>query len=160
MINTLEEKFRTMDIQAELKLSIMGGLFSLDGSGKFFKDTKRSAKSAKASLISSFSTEYEQISITSTEIRNLIDQDALEQIEATHVVVGIQWGGNVFISVEDNNYNDQDKQVVEGNLNAKLQMIAAQISGNAQVKIDEKVRNELSKYNFEIYGDILPETVS
>ena len=159
MVNTLEEKFRTLDIQAELKLSIMGGLFDLEGSGKFFKDTKRSGKSAKASLVSSFSTEYEQMSITGTEVRNLVDLDALEQIDATHVVVGIQWGGNVIISVEDTNYDDQDQQKIEGNMQAQLQMLATQISGSATVKIDEKQRIALSKYNFEIYGDFVAETV-
>ena len=159
MVNTLEEKFRTLDIQAELKISIMGGLFDLEGSGKFFKDTKRSAKSAKASLISSFSTEYEQMSITGTEVRNLVDLDVLEEIDATHVVVGIQWGGNVIISVEDTNYDDQDQQIIEGNLNVHLQLLATQISGSATVKIDEKQRNALGKYSFEIYGDIVADTV-
>ncbi|KAJ6223142.1 hypothetical protein RDWZM_001687 [Blomia tropicalis] len=110
LMDTLSEKFRVMDISGELKVSILSGLFKLQGSGRYFKDTKKSYKSAKASLIQSISTEYEEISITDKNIKTLVNMDVLEQIDATHVVVGIQWGGKVLISVEDTNSENIEKK--------------------------------------------------
>ncbi|CAG2176270.1 unnamed protein product, partial [Oppiella nova] len=94
MLNTYKDKFHTLDITAELKLSILTGLIKLEGSAKFFNDKKQSYRSAKSSLIHSMTTCYDQIVIHNTELKPMIDLDVLEQIDATHVVVGIQWGGN------------------------------------------------------------------
>ena len=144
LLNTFEEKFQNLDVSAEMKLSILGGLIELKGSGRFFKDTKRSAKSAKASLVQTFSTAFDQISISSTSVKQSIDLDVLAQIDATHVVVGIQWGGHVFVSVEDVNADNQDQQKIQGSLGAKMRLIAGTFSGNAKVDLNEKEKNELS----------------
>ncbi len=90
LLNSYEEKFQALDISAELKLSILGGLIELKGSGRYFKNTKQSAKTEQASLINSFSTSYEEISITESNIQLLVNFDIFDQIDATHVVVGIQ----------------------------------------------------------------------
>ncbi|CAG2165607.1 unnamed protein product [Oppiella nova] len=119
MLNTYKEKFNTLDITAEIKLSMLTGLIKLEGSAKFFNDKKQSYRSAKASLIHSMTTCYDHIVIHNTELKPMIDLDVLEQIDATHVVVGIQWGGNVFISIEDTNSDEQDNTKVEGNLRAE-----------------------------------------
>ena len=109
MVNTFSEKFNQLDISASLKLSILSGLLSFEGSGKYFKETKTSAKSAMATFINSVSTQYERINIFTRPAKNIIDFDILENIPATHVVVGIQYGGNVFVSVEDTNVDSEVK---------------------------------------------------
>ena len=81
--NSYKDKFNSLDISGELKLSILGGLFKLSGSGTYFTDTKKSSRSAEASLIDSFSTEYEKISITDSTVQPLINLDVLQQIDAT-----------------------------------------------------------------------------
>lgn len=159
MINTLEEKFNLLDVSASLKVSVMGGLFSLEGSGKFFKDTKKSYKSAKATLIHSITTKYEQINMIASAISQKIDLAALNDIDSTHVVVGIQWGGNAFVSVEDSNQNNDDVQVIEGKLSAELEKLSLKISGDAKVNVTEEERKKYSKFSFEIYGDVLPDKV-
>ena len=159
LLNTFEEKFQTLDVSAEVKLSVMGGLFELEGSGRYFKDTKKSAKSAKASIIQSFLTTYDQVSITDSAVNPLVNDDVLAQIDATHVVVGIQWGGNVFISVEDLNQDNRDVQKVEGNLGVKIQLLAASLSGHGLVNVSDADKSELNKFSFEIYGDLLPDSV-
>lgn len=100
-LNTLTEKLQSLDVQAGLKLSVLGGLIEVSGSGKYVKDTLHSTKSAKVSVANFVTTEYEQINIVGLDVRKLIDLDVLAKIDATHVVVGIQWGGNVIVSVED-----------------------------------------------------------
>ena len=40
-----------------------------------------------------------------------------------------------------------------------MRLIAATLSGNAKVDINEKEKNELSKFSFELYGDLVPDHV-
>ena len=123
------------------------------------KDTKKSARSAKASIVQSLSTTYDQVSITDSAVNPLVNDDVLAQIDATHVVVGIQWGGNVIISVEDLNQDNRDAQKVEGNLGVKIKLLAASLSGKGLVNVSDSDKNELNKFSFEIYGDLVPESV-
>ena len=156
--NKLDEKFNMMDISASLKVSVMSGLFTLEGSGKFFKDTKKSAKSAKATLMHSITTKAERVNMYSSAIDQVIDRRALNDIDCTHVVVGIQWGGNAFISVEDSNQEDKDTQIIEGSLKAHMDKWI-KIDGAASVNFSEGERKEFSKFSFEIFGDVLPDEV-
>ena len=43
--DSYEEKFHKLDVQAELKVSVLGGLFKLEGSGKYLSDQKQSKMS-------------------------------------------------------------------------------------------------------------------
>ncbi|KAI2804069.1 hypothetical protein BLOT_008214 [Blomia tropicalis] len=87
--------------------------------------------------------------------------DVLEQIDATHVVVGIQWGGKVLISVEDTNSENIDKEEIEGNLAGKIKGLTSlfNVEGNLDGNIADEMKEELNKFSFEIFGDILPTLV-
>lgn len=155
-LNTLDEKLSALSVAAELKISVLCGLIQVGGSGKFVNDKKHSSKSVQVSLAANMLTEYEHVDFTNKNERKLIDMDILAEVDATHVVVGVQWGGNVFISVEDSNYEGSEYQSVQGSLSAKLEMLFASVSVGGSVSVNETLKNEVSKYSFEIYGDILP----
>src|SRR4051794_25438870 len=42
--DTYKEKFNKLDVGAELKLSVLAGLFTLEGSGKYLNDVKESLR--------------------------------------------------------------------------------------------------------------------
>lgn len=158
---SLNDKFKALDVSASLQLSVMSGMFELGGSGHYLKNTKTSAKSARGSLVQTFSTVYEEISITEEDLMTFINMDILQQIDATHVVIGIQWGGHVMVSVEDANNEGEDKRVIEGQLSIQMKKMSSilSLSGEGKVNITDSERNELNKFDFEIYGDVLPKTV-
>lgn len=158
-LNTLSEKLTSLDVQAGFKLSVLFGLVQVSGSGKYVRDTQHSSKSVKVSVATFITTEFEQIDIAGIDGRRLIDLDILAKIDATHVVVGIQWGGNVIISVEDSNSESRDKETVVGSLAGKLELALASISVDGSVAIDDEQRKELSQFSFELYGDILPDHI-
>src|SRR5436190_7499266 len=49
--DSYKEKFKKLDIGAELKLSVLMGLITLEGSGKYLSDVKESLRSVKGTLI-------------------------------------------------------------------------------------------------------------
>lgn len=158
-LNTLTEKLQSLDVQAGFKLSVLSGLIEVSGSGRYVKDTQRSTKSAKVSVANFVMTEYEQFDVAGIDARKLINLDILAKIDATHVVVGIQWGGNVIVSVEDYNTEDKDKEVITGSLAGKLSMAVASIGIDGSVDISDEDKKELNQFSFELYGDILTNEV-
>ncbi|KAG4078616.1 hypothetical protein HA402_015206 [Bradysia odoriphaga] len=157
MLDTLDEKLNILSVGASAKLSILGGLIQASGSGQFISDKKQRTESVKVSIANLIKTEFEQINLTGQEERKLIDLEVLEKLDVTHVVVGIQWGGNVFISVEDSNSAGVDQQIVKGSLGGKLEMLFASVSLDGSVSLTNEELREYSKFSFEIYGDVLPE---
>ena len=155
--NSLDNKFTMMDISASLKLSILGGLFKLEGSGKYFEDSKKTSKSEKVTMIQSASTCYEALSITDKKMNDSINWDVLDKVEATHVVVGIQWGGDVFVSVENQESEEGENEKVEGHLGIEFNKLAFAISGQADVPVKDEWKKKFSEFNFELFGDILPK---
>ncbi|XP_037044137.1 neoverrucotoxin subunit beta-like [Bradysia coprophila] len=155
-LNTLNEKLQNLNVQAGFKLSVLFGLIEVSGSGKFFSDKQQSTRSAKVSVANFVTTQFEKIEISGEAGRKFINQDILKKIDATHVVVGIEWGGNVIVSVEDYNSENKDKQTVQGSLGGKLEMLVGSISVNGEVSIDEQELKQFSQFSFELYGDVLP----
>ena len=159
--NTFKEKFDNFDISAELRVSILSGMLELEGSGKYFKDKKKIEKSTKVSLIQSFSTVVQSISFTDERIKELVDINMLTRLSnlATHVVAKIQWGGKVCISVEDTNFEDKEKQEIEGSLKLKINNIMNFISGSGSgsVGISQVDRKKMENFLFDIIGDIVPD---
>ena len=140
-----EEKLKRLELTAQLKLSAMLDLIQLEGSGKFLKIEKRSSRVAMAALFQTITTKYEEISITNVKFQDLVDFDLLDKINATHVVIAIQWGGKMIVTVQDTNINYEDTLEIEGRLGVNLQAWSAQISGDASIQFTDKEKNEMKK---------------
>ena len=106
------EKLHKITVEAQLKLSVLCGLFSLDGSGKYLSTQKDSSKSSSADLFYKMTTVYEELDIAKLS-REEINKNCLK-LEATHVVVGIKWGANVIGSFEYEAKNGETKQDIKG----------------------------------------------
>ena len=62
--DSLEEKFSNLNVEAELKLTLMCGLLSLEGSAKYLGEQKKSFKSVKGSLIYNIKTKHQSLSLS------------------------------------------------------------------------------------------------
>ncbi|XP_054162845.1 cytolytic toxin-alpha-like [Oppia nitens] len=158
----MNDKFDHVNVQAQLKLSFIGGLVTVEGSAKYLKDEKKSSKSARLSVIQSVKTRYESINILDVSFKDIINLDALKVIDVTHIVVGVQYGGRVIATFEDNNELEESKISIEGNLKAQIKGIADQLaaaSGAAGAGIQSINASNVAKFSLEIFGDILPKSL-
>jgi hypothetical protein len=96
----ISEKFHKLSVNAELQLSVLAGMINLQGSGKYLQEEKASAKVSRMTLLYSIMTKSERISISNLELKEIIDLNTIDSFEATHVVVGIDWGANCTITSE------------------------------------------------------------
>lgn len=94
--NSKSEKFSSLDISAELSLSLVCLPIEISGSGKYFQETKKDFHSQCMSLI--YSCRTVETSINYRHLKDYIDLGGLRKIQegeipATHVITSITWGG-------------------------------------------------------------------
>ncbi|XP_054167742.1 uncharacterized protein LOC128965114 [Oppia nitens] len=170
MANSLLDKFNELDIDAGLQLSYISKSIEiqLDGSGKYLQHSKHNARSARVALIESINTRFESLSLTDQGLKTLINLDALSRFDVTHILVGIQWGGKLVLQVEDTNQSNDDQLIVQGSLYANItntmlnisgNISSISISGNASINYTDTSLSNITRYSFELFGDILPDIV-
>ncbi|XP_054161244.1 cytolytic toxin-alpha-like [Oppia nitens] len=150
-----------MDIGASLKMSILVGMIKigLSGSAHFLSETKTNYRYAKVSVIQKMKTKEESININDESLKPLIDMKLLDKIDATHVVVGKVFGGNVIVSVENKNEENKDVYQLEGRLAADIKLNFLDISGGVDGSTKIKNITKLNTYDFKIVGDIIPDAM-
>jgi hypothetical protein len=155
--DSYEKKFESLNVQGELKLSVLCGMCKLEGSGKYLSDQKQSKKSVKGSVIYKITTKVENFNISFDGIRELINFNSLDMPDATHVVVGITWGANVVATFEYNNNENHSKETIEGVLKATMRKVVLKISGSASVQFDKAEIDLQKNLSIKFFGDVLAQ---
>ncbi|CAF1523415.1 unnamed protein product, partial [Rotaria sordida] len=153
--NTFEEKFDKLSLQVQLKVSVLARLFILEGSGKYLSNEKESHKSVKCTLIYNRRTKYEDFNVSNENLKELISYDALKIRDATHIVTGITWGGNVFISFEFENKENRLKKDIEGILRVNMEKLKILIGGDGPVQFSEDENKLKTSLSIKFFGDIV-----
>ena len=156
-LNTFQSKFHKLDVEAQLKVSVLCGLVKLEGSGKYLTDKKESFKSVKGSLIYEITTKFEFFELSNESIREIISYKSLENNEATHVVTGIKWGANAIASFEYSNEESSDKTLIEGNLEAIINALKFTISGGARADFNEGQNRLKSSLSIKFFSDMVAQ---
>ncbi|KAF9926035.1 hypothetical protein BGZ65_007466, partial [Modicella reniformis] len=157
---TYREKFEAFEINGNLKLNILANLVTLNAQGKYLTTEKKSSKSVKVSMSYAVQMKLDRINIRSDMIREYVNTKALDDPEATHVVTGIQWGGNIMCSFEQSLNEGDDEMEVKGSL------LAACNSAKFGVELDGGLTEETERSNknmsirISILGDIVPKADS
>eukprot|EP00092_Neocalanus_flemingeri_P006869 GFUD01007415.1.p1 GENE.GFUD01007415.1~~GFUD01007415.1.p1 ORF type:complete len:375 (+),score=73.71 GFUD01007415.1:155-1126(+) len=151
----IETKFKTLGIEPELQISILSGLVQASGSSCYLNEEKKSNSSASMSLVYKTKTVSEEV--FPRQVRNKIDTDVFKPkngipLEATHVVVGIDWGMTQTITCEYQNSGSEDIGKAEGLIKEKLEILKEVFSGaNSDGKFME---TEEADFLFYTNGDI------
>lgn len=153
--DTFTEKFSKLDVKAELQVSVLCGLLTLEGSGCYLNDEKTSARSVKSSLLYNLKTKEESVNVYHEELKDAFSIDAINSGMGTHIVVGISWGANCLLSCEYRNSESRDNKEIEGNLTAQLKTASLAISGHAGVHFTNTDQD--INFDIRIFGDVLPQ---
>ena len=108
------EMLQRLSVEKQLKLSVLSGLVSLDGSAKYLQTQNADLRTSSADLFYKITTVYEEVDIAKLSADE-INKKCL-QTDATHVVVGIKWGANVIVSFKYKAKDDELKQEIQGKL--------------------------------------------
>ena len=89
--------FNKLNIDGTMKVSLMAGLISIEGSAKYLNQTKTNSRTVRVTHLLHMKTKKQHLHINMTDLSNYFLSDALQNSNATHCVIGITWGANVVI---------------------------------------------------------------
>lgn len=152
-----KEKFKALDINGHLKLSILAEIIELSAQAKYLTSEKQSSTAVHFSFSYSVSTVLERIEILSKEISALINLETLKNTDATHIVTGMQWGARMICSFEHLMKEGESKTEIEGELSSSFERL--KFIGNAKdtLKKHETESTKEMSVTINIFGDIVPK---
>ena len=158
--DSLNEKASQLDIDAGLKLSLLGGLVHVEGAAKFVNDHKSSKHQARVSLKYKSTTKLEQL--TMDQLGKFDYDDVFEKDIATHVVTAILYGADAFFMFDRDIGKDENIKTIQGKLKVEVGGLPGlknlAIGGEGAVDIHIADKDETDKIKCKFYGDlILPQ---
>lgn len=157
MSDSLCEKFNKLNFDAELTASFLGGLVSVSGSGHYLSQAKPSAHLQQASVICKIKTVSETLRIRNDKLLAILDLDALEHNEATHVITGIQWGARSVVTVKSERNTSDDILEFGGMLGAdrgsmkafKSSEPSSTLKGETTKQLKEEPENQMKDQSIQ-----------
>ncbi|XP_038059614.1 uncharacterized protein LOC119730688 [Patiria miniata] len=160
MSDSIQEKFSKLNVEAELQVSVLAGLIKLSGSGSYLEEERKSARAQSMSLIYKLRTVNEEIMLCQN--KDKIDLDILspsngQTVNATHVVVAINWGALCTVTCEYETKEDENVTEVKGALSAELEQLKGLVfvKGSAKASYDDQSKDYHKKFTFQFKVDVL-----
>lgn len=158
--DSASDKANTLDVEAELSLSLQGGLVSAKGAGKFLTKAKANKRTVQGSMIFKRTTVQETLDLHHPSVPLSLNERAVSS-GATHVVSAIQWGGSVVVTFTKMLDSADAATEASGELEAQMSNLATKISGSAKLDYSDKTLTSMSDYSVSVDGDVkLPDGIT
>ncbi|KAK1882095.1 Neoverrucotoxin subunit beta [Dissostichus eleginoides] len=155
--DSIESKSTMMDIEASLKVSVLGGLVEFGGSAKYLKDEKQFKNQSRVTLQYKATTNFKELSVTDVTL----DAEQMEVIDkglATHVVTAILYGANSFFVFDSKKLEASEVQKIEGSMQAVIKKIPSlNIEGSVKIKLTDEEKALTNTFSFKFHGDLTPK---
>lgn len=150
-VKTVKEKANSLNISAQLSVSILSGAIDISGMGSYLKSDSESSDSITVVAIGQYRTYNESLDINQLLQSLAMSGQQLANMGATHVITSITYGGNIVGSLtqkQDLSSSDLD---VKGKFSLEVfkgmgKMFGA--SGSAELSVEEK--KKLNSYNLNV----------
>ncbi|XP_072027712.1 uncharacterized protein [Amphiura filiformis] len=159
LTDTLQEKFNKLEVETELQASLLAGLVKLNGPGSYFEEERKSARAQRMSLLYNLRTVNEEVMIRQNKDKidmNILSPSNGQLVNATHVVVAIDWGAVCSVTCEYENEEDEDVTEVKGALSADLEKLKAliDVKGSDKAAYDDKNKESHKKFTYKCKADV------
>lgn len=119
-IDSYEEKFKKMDIDAALAGSLLAGFVHPLGAGRYLDQKRDSAEILHGAIYHKITTAQEGLNFMSSGLRDHLASTTLQSSEATHIVVGVEWGSQSIVTASQLRTHDCNV-VNEGQFRATIE---------------------------------------
>ncbi|XP_044035525.1 LOW QUALITY PROTEIN: stonustoxin subunit beta-like [Siniperca chuatsi] len=152
--DSIEDKSSLLDVEASLKASFLGGLIEVGGSAKYLNDTKKYQNQSRVTLQYKATTNFKQL-MTNLGSKHVEYSELFENIQATHVVIGILYGANAFFVFDSDKVDSSNVQEIQGSMEAMIKKIpSVEISGRGAVQLTSEENAITNNFSCKFHGDI------
>lgn len=151
--DSIEDKSDLLDVEASLKASFLGGLVEVGGSAKYLNDTKKFKNQSRVTLQYKATTTFKQL-MTNLGTKHVEYSELFENIQATHVVIGILYGANAFFVFDSDKADSSNVQDIQGSMEAVIKKIpSVEISGRGAVQLTSEETAITNNFSCKFHGD-------
>ncbi|XP_037610257.1 stonustoxin subunit beta-like [Sebastes umbrosus] len=151
--DSIDDKSSLMDIEASLKASFLGGLVEVGGSAKYLNDTKKFKNQSRVTLQYKATTSFKQL-MTNLGTKHVEYSEYFQNIEATHVVIGILYGANAFFVFDSDKINSSNVQDIQGSMEAVIKKIpSVEMAGRGAVQLTSEENDITNGFSCKFHGD-------
>jgi len=151
--DSLQDKAHALGVEASLKLSLLGGLFSVSGSAKYAEDYQRTNHQTRLTLKYSTTTHLETLTMEHLGQGKMNHPDLHDIDLATHVVTGVLYGAEAFFIFDRTVSNGESKKEISGSLRAVFEKPIFKIDGEAKLDLTDQEKKFVDKLHCKFYGD-------
>ena len=149
--DTIQRKSSSLDLEGDLKLSFLSGLFEVNGAAKFINDKQSSEQQSRVTLKYSCTTRFEQLTMES--LGSIQYPQVLDDQQATHMVIGVTYGSEAFFVFDRTVSKNENLKDIHGSMEAQISIIP--ISPTSELISQSHDATETEKFRCKFYGDIL-----
>nr|BAM74458.1 ijtoxin-b subunit [Inimicus japonicus] len=151
--DSIDDKSFLMDIEASLEASFLGGLVEVGGSAKYLNNQKKFKNQSRVTLQYKATTSFKQL-MTNLGTKHVEYSELFDNIQATHVVIGILYGANAFFVFDSNKVDSTNVQEIQGQMEAVIKKIpSVEMSGKASVQLTSDESDITNRFSCEFHGD-------
>lgn len=140
-----------MDINAELKLSLLLGWIKVDGSAKYLENHRTFTRQSRVSFKYRCRTHFKELRINEIISEQQGDRRVLHLGNATHVVTGILYGIDAIFIFDRNTTDNEDTLQIHNKLEAMITFLP---KVSATSKTNEHKNKLLDNVKFTYHGDV------
>uniref|UniRef100_A0A3B4XZE3 SPRY-associated domain-containing protein n=1 Tax=Seriola lalandi dorsalis TaxID=1841481 RepID=A0A3B4XZE3_SERLL len=133
-------------------LMLRPGLLEVEGSAKYLNDTKKYQNQSRVMLQYKATTNFIQL-MTNLGTKHIGYSESFENIQATHVVIGILYGANAFFAFDSDKVDASNVQEIQGRMEAVIKKIpSVEISGQGAVQLTDEENAITNNFSCRFHG--------
>jgi hypothetical protein len=148
--DTFEARMSALDLTANIRLSLLCGLIHVDWSSSFIKRSRSTYKSVSFSLIYNAIFEYAHLDMS--HLMEIEFPEVIESVQATHVVVGIEYGASFMGMFSTVLQTNEVSEKVSGMLGNDLGALGGLTGGSGVASVHTPINNR--QVYVECAGDL------
>jgi GTPase SAR1 family protein len=156
-VDLYEQKFDMLGVGTDLGGSILAGLVTPGGAGRYIDEAQDSTNELHAAVHHKIESYEQKLNFMCGDVKDCLTTTAIDNPDVTHVVTGIVWGAQSVITMRRPLPNDCTRKSIEARFRHEVEdfkkvLEEAPVSENGQtkVKLTSNLQSEVTAY-----GDIL-----
>ncbi|CAC5401033.1 unnamed protein product [Mytilus coruscus] len=149
--DTISAKTSFLDINSDLKLSILCGLVEVHGSAKYLENQRKFTRQSRVTFKYRCRTHFKELQIKEIMSEQQIHSEILNSGNASHVVAGILYGVDAIFVFDRNSSDEEDELQIHRKLEAMVKYFS---KASVESNTDERKNKLLDNVKFTYHGDI------
>lgn len=149
--DTISAKTSFLDIQADLKLSVLFGMFEVHGSAKYLENHRKFTRQSRVTFKYRCRTHFKELQLNEIMSERKIHPGVLNLENATHVVAGILYGTDAIFVFDRTTTDEEDELENHKQLEAMVKLLPQFARGSSSGEGQNKL---LDKVEISYHGDI------